>query len=64
MTRKHYIKIADAIHYEFSIDQNYTRQQIAAIIARALRGTNPNYDEGRFYVACVNGRNRKTKKAA
>lgn len=63
MTRKHYNQIADAIYWDVDLNRTYSKSQLAAIVARALRGTNPNYDEARFYKACVEGRKSKRKAA-
>lgn len=68
MTRKHYIKIADAINSSFVEGEQYYKFEIAQIIANALRGTNPAYDSARFYNAAMGNTKKRvrrtTKKAA
>ena len=62
MSRKDYIKIADAIYDCFGhADGPYSREQIALCITNALKGTNQRYDSDSFYNACMNGRNNKKR---
>lgn len=56
MTRKHYNLIADAIFMRFESNLAYQKEEIAFVIANALKGTNSKFDTQRFINACVKGR--------
>lgn len=55
MSRKDYIKLADAIYHAYA-DWPEVHADVASVITNALKGTNERYDSGRFYYACMNGR--------